>query len=83
MLVERHARNRSSNTEDRNTSTKADSGWAATLQECGKKSRAAGTHEEKLCFPAHDPAATDTAASLSVTRAQMDPEAQKERKHFN
>lgn len=48
-----------------------------------KKSLAAGTQEARLCFPAHDPAATDRAASLSVTGAQMDPEAQKERKHFN
>lgn len=52
-------------------------------RECGKKSLAAGTQEARLCFPAHDPAATDRAASLSVTGAQMDPEAQKERKHFN
>lgn len=81
--MERHARNRSSNSEDRNSSIKADSGGAAALRDCGRKSLATGTQEARLCFPAHDPAATDRAASLSVTGAQMDPEAQKERKHFN
>lgn len=50
---------------------------------CGRKILAVGAHERRLNFPARDPEATDRTGSLSATGAQMDPEAQKERKHFN